>query len=62
VLQDDFGGQWQPVRDMASASSLGTCDGKIHYLMEYVRLLPLQLQSGRAYRFTVALSPHIVHP
>ncbi|MDR3316912.1 MAG: hypothetical protein LBS68_02470 [Puniceicoccales bacterium] len=60
ILQDDFQGEWQPLRDVGENPAMRTHTGKIRYLLSYVRLLPLQMQTGRDYRFSVSLTPDIV--
>ncbi|MDR2576707.1 MAG: hypothetical protein LBC42_01505, partial [Puniceicoccales bacterium] len=59
ILQDDFLGDWQQPQDVSADQAMRTHSGKIHYLLAYIRMQPVSLQSGRNYRFSVALTPNV---
>jgi hypothetical protein len=61
VPVDDFHGEWQPAHDVSQDTDWRTADGgQIRELHRYVRLLPLQLQVGRSYRFSIILDMDIL--
>ncbi|MDR2029914.1 MAG: hypothetical protein LBP65_00375 [Puniceicoccales bacterium] len=56
LLVNDFYGEWQPPRDVAQDPRMRTADGRqIRCLLCLERLLPIQLQQGRSYCFSIVL-------